>query len=516
MANVYATKNGNWSDTTVWNIGALPTGNDDVFANNFTVFIDTDITVLTLRTMAAAGINAGGVFTANNNITIRSNIIGGTTTCLQFVSAFPSSFTLIGNLSTNNAASTNTRSLLNNSTGTVYISGNVLGCSYNLSNASQSGIVDNRSTGSIFLTGSVQGYNGTENNAVGNFSNGTVTIYGNVSAGPSANANFAVHNGTNSNIGNTTGIVNIYGDIFSVGNIATVNNRCVGSTNIFGNVQGTGFGVANSNTPGGTVNIFGNITGGTSSNFQVQNGTNGTINIVGNITGGSGGGGVTNVSTGVINITGNVTGGSSSNVIGVTNTNLGTILINGTVTGGTNALGASNTNTGTLYVKRAKGNAFGIGSAGLTLQAGVNGAQTSLTYVSEIEYGDRGASPTTGNILLSSLPSNQASFYVYNEANKRTLTDPVSSSSYPPVSSVRSGVSYAAGNLTGTMNIPFASSVAYGVAVDNTVGTAVLTPDNVWGTLTTSLTSNSATLGYRLKDAATVQTVGNLIAAYNS
>ena len=50
MANVYATKTGNWSDVTVWNTGALPTAADDVRPNGFTVTINQDITVTTLLT----------------------------------------------------------------------------------------------------------------------------------------------------------------------------------------------------------------------------------------------------------------------------------------------------------------------------------------------------------------------------------------------------------------------------------------------------------------------------------
>ena len=45
MADRFAVKTGNWSDTTVWDNGALPTINDNVFANTFTVTIDQPITV---------------------------------------------------------------------------------------------------------------------------------------------------------------------------------------------------------------------------------------------------------------------------------------------------------------------------------------------------------------------------------------------------------------------------------------------------------------------------------------
>lgn len=66
MANVYATKNGDWSDVTVWNTGALPTINDDVFSNTYTVDIDMNVTVLSIRNTAASPIVAGGGFTCGS------------------------------------------------------------------------------------------------------------------------------------------------------------------------------------------------------------------------------------------------------------------------------------------------------------------------------------------------------------------------------------------------------------------------------------------------------------------
>jgi hypothetical protein len=58
-------------------------------------------------------------------------------------------------------------------------------------------------------------------------------------------------------------------------------------------------------------------------------------------------------------------------------------------------------------------------------------------------------------------------------------------------SDVRNGVSYASGALTGSCAVPAASSVAFGVPVDNTTGTAVLTPAAVWGHSSRTLTSAS-------------------------
>jgi hypothetical protein len=62
MATVYAVKTGNWSDTTVWNTGALPTSADIVYSNNYIVTIDASPTVLALTNLSASGITQGGYF----------------------------------------------------------------------------------------------------------------------------------------------------------------------------------------------------------------------------------------------------------------------------------------------------------------------------------------------------------------------------------------------------------------------------------------------------------------------
>lgn len=70
MANVYAIKSGNWSDTTVWNTGALPTSADYAFSNNFVVNINQSTTVLGLRNISSTGISLGGGFILNDGITL--------------------------------------------------------------------------------------------------------------------------------------------------------------------------------------------------------------------------------------------------------------------------------------------------------------------------------------------------------------------------------------------------------------------------------------------------------------
>jgi hypothetical protein len=77
MANRYAIANGNWSNSAIWNGGlGLPTTADDVYPNNFTVTVDQNITVLSLRNGAASPIVAGGTFALANGIivTVTANI----------------------------------------------------------------------------------------------------------------------------------------------------------------------------------------------------------------------------------------------------------------------------------------------------------------------------------------------------------------------------------------------------------------------------------------------------------
>ncbi len=49
MATRFAIATGNWSNTAIWDNGALPATTDDIHANGFTVTLDQDITVASLK-----------------------------------------------------------------------------------------------------------------------------------------------------------------------------------------------------------------------------------------------------------------------------------------------------------------------------------------------------------------------------------------------------------------------------------------------------------------------------------
>jgi hypothetical protein len=147
------------------------------------------------------------------------------------------------------------------------------------------------------------------------------------------------------------------------------------------------------------------------------------------------------------------------------------------------------------------------------LQAVVNtvGAASSIT-VKEIEQGVFGYVPIQGYVRLSTA---SGAFYkgVTTGSSTRTLSDPADiAGQVPAQSDVRFGVTYQSGSKTGTAYIPAASSVGFGVPVDNTTGTAALTPASVWDAATSSLTT-SGSIGERLKNASTVDTTGDQLAA---
>jgi len=277
-------------------------------------------------------------------------------------------------------------------------------------------------------------------------------------------------------------------------------NTSTGTLNITGNCTGGGLsqqahGANNGST--GTLNITGNCTGGTSpsgsGSFGALNNSTGTLNITGNCTGGSGAScaGVSNNTTGTVTITGNVVGGSGSTCAGVINST-GTTSILGTATGGTvsTSTGVNNTSTGTINLTRAKGSAYGPGNtSGLAASVGASNVGLGVIQIEELEYGDYGMSPTSGTgIRLKKANSNVAVFNYCDTAGAKTLIDATQNAAMPAASNVRSGVSYASGALTGSCAVPAAGSVALGVPVDATTGTAVLTPSAVWEYATREIT----------------------------
>lgn len=212
MANVFATKAGNWSDITVWNTGALPTSADDVFSNNFAVTINQNINVLSIRNTADTGITAGGNFTVSTpGLTIAANPIAGAVPCLIIsavgttnVGANSTGGTASGAFGVNFSAATgSTLNYIGNSTGgsgttshglNIAIAGNVV----NFTGIASAGIstgtgINNALNSALNVTGNAIGGSVTGGNGISNVSTGTVNITGNVIGG-SVLAAYGVNN----------------------------------------------------------------------------------------------------------------------------------------------------------------------------------------------------------------------------------------------------------------------------------------------------------------------------------
>ncbi|MCG3146098.1 MAG: hypothetical protein HONDAALG_03951 [Gammaproteobacteria bacterium] len=228
----------------------------------------------------------------------------------------------------------------------------------------------------------------------------------------------------------------------------------------------------------GTVALTGTATGGAGvSAHGAVNAGAGTMT-VGTATGGAGSSahGAVNGGAGTMTV-GTATGGAGSSAHGAVNGGAGTMTV-GTATGGagSSAHGAVNAGAGTMTVDLAVGNNWGVGgSGGYAYGVYGSGAAGQTTTAKRTQSGPYGAPAIGGAVLMLADASNSAQFRTAYNGATLTLTDPSASADWPAEADVRAGVGYDLGNKIGTAHIPAAGSVALGIPVDATVGTAVLT-----------------------------------------
>ena len=307
------------------------------------------------------------------------------------------------------------------------------------------------------------------------------------------------------------GTINIIGDvrlplIGVIANGRTVTNSANGIINIQGNITCPGSTTSGNyavlNSLNGTINVIGNVIGGNngSNPHGIVNNSNGIISVTGNVTGGSTSTtyGISNASAGTINVTGNVTAGNGTNTHAINNASIGTVNVTGIVTGtqATTAVGINSTTAGIINV---------VGQLQATTTAAVSSTSTTATNVFSgpfINSGSRNAIYCY-NVRLYDDNTTRYTIGVSGSTDTISLLSPDQVTGVPSGSNVRAGISFGPGNeLTGSMQVPNPQSVSVGVAVDNTVGSAIAKPEDLWNYAITSLTSSNS-IGQRLAQTTT-------------
>jgi hypothetical protein len=450
MATKYAgSNNTNWSAQS-WLDG--PTGStttapgpaDTVELNGKTVRLDVSITVASI-------INAlGGQVTCvyhSNDRTITAQIIGASSTTPLAVNQSAGTVAVIGNLVDVSGSSTYVVSLSPSTGATVLITGNITS---SVSTSTQMMRVDGN--GIVSINGNVAG----TRPGIYLVSSATFNLTGNITAGSAVGYAYGldVHS-------SYTGSVVVTGNVLggSTSQSAGIRFEPPRSLTIVGNVtagsQSTTNGLSLTHASC-SVSITGDVSGSTGS-YAYGISAAGVVSVTGHVIGGSGleSHGIV-VGNATVTINGNVDPGTGSTTAGVYCNASGILVVNGIVTGGT----------------------FGPGNPGGTQRWGIINAGSTVKVLA-VRNGPYGWAPINGPFFFLDNATNCQYLGKKADLTTVTLTNPAASADYPSAANVRSGTSYAAGNLTGTCHVPAAGSVALGVAVDNTTGTAVLTEANV-------------------------------------
>jgi hypothetical protein len=473
MATRRAVASGNWSATGTWNGGVVPTNGDTVYSNGFIVTINQDIDI-------------GG---ANNPIVNAGSFVSGQWYAITSVGT--TSWISIGAAS-NTAGTVFLATGVGSGTGTALALATITTAANTPAGAAAGGGFTMSTVYAMtadLRAGTTQCLNVTA-------TTGTLTLSGIRALAGSASGAHAVNNNSTAMIGLTACTITAGG-----GSALGVNNASTGTINIDGFCTfngGGGFAHAISNASTGTINVSGSNT----------------------FTAGAGNGGfaINNASTGTINVTGSSTfNGGGQNAPAINNASTGSITVSGscTFTGGIGAAALNNASTGSVIVTNstfaasAFANAVSISStaADVRLSGDFLDHWSGLKAVSGGKW-RLGTAPTLGQTRYALAGTTDSYFTMYGADN--------GSFGNPIAANVRSGVSYGGGNLTGSCAVPTAGSVALGVPVDATTGTAVLTPAAIRAELATELARIDTTISSRLSPSGTLATVTTLTNAPSS
>ena len=377
--------------------------------------------------------------------------------------------------------------------GGVYISTNNISITASRSTAgivSATAAAAFRITGShtVYMSGSIQGGDVTNGTGVTITNGGTLYITGSISSGVAGGGNT-----DNYGLLISTGSAFIQGNLQTNGNTGNSLGACVfvnnGTASIVGELYSAtnhapiAIGVGNAQ-----VNFSGSafILGTSGGNMQVQlRGANtGILNYTGPVIGNNTPGIGINFGTMTVNVTGSVY--SIGAAAGIASTVASTINVNGPITANNSAPGLSSTST----------------TATVRVTGPLIASQNNINPI---------FSPKI-QLISTSTPT----YTLQTDTFGRNVTfyDAAFTSSLPAQTNVRSASLYGGTNeFSGSMSVPTSSSVRYGVPIDASTGSAILTPQNIFDYAVSSLTGSN-TIGSRLQNISTVQTTAATIAAF--
>jgi hypothetical protein len=180
-------------------------------------------------------------------------------------------------------------------------------------------------------------------------------------------------------------------------------------------------------------------------------------------------------------------------------------------------------------VRLAEGNGFGIFSNGdvpdraLGSSLGVNVTQTStLLAVESLKSGRRGLFPIAGNAVLTAFESRFGEFFQFRYANGETSTFLQAQEFINYVPAERDvryltpyGGEFPFNKYTGTLRIPAADQVIFGVPVDDSTGTGFLCATEAWATPVSSLVTRGS-MGVLSKGCLTINSLSAMIISFNT
>ena len=330
---------------------------------------------------------------------------------------------------------------------------------------------------------------------------------------------------------------------YYIGNTIYLNAPC--TLNITGKVTGgnyTDYRAAGLYVPvnGATINVVGDVEGAEGLNVSSAaiyitgaSDLNITGNVLGNTNAGDRYGGmglyVSNAQAN-INIVGNVLGSNqtgsqnhgSENRSGMYIYNANSLNVTGNIIGGTDGypsqvskrfVGAYVANVNTFI-------SIGFIQSSSTSYGLTSNLNTTYMVDNPVDYrlsgpfisGDTGLTPYV--LPYFKLIFNAGMYYEFRDVDLNTtqLVSPASVIDSPSPEDVRLGTRYANDNYTGTLAVPNPNRVSLGVPTDNTVGTAVLTADDVWNAQTSAMNTDGS-IGKRLKNASTVDSTGDQLSS---